>query len=68
MSPRECPRCGGANIRTRDDGAGRARVKGRAVCRIKVCTDCGFEGMTVELWTHGPDWLVGILSDILGVE
>ena len=65
--PRECPRCGGGNIRSLRDGTRRAKASGRAVVRMRRCSDCGFEAATVEFWAVG-DYLADIAIELAGIS
>lgn len=67
MSPRECPRCGGANIIRIDGRTDRPRAKGRALFRWKRCTDCGFTGPTAEFWVVGAG-PADIAAELAGLD
>jgi len=52
-NPRECPECGGLNVRAIESTRGRPREAGVLLIRRRRCADCGFEGDTAEFWIRG---------------
>lgn len=65
-TPRECPRCGGPNVKASTrEGSRKPRESGVLLLRRKRCLDCGFEGGTAEFWVQG-EYLSSLAAELAG--